>query len=94
MAKRTNAGAPVEHDPNPGLHELIGHTVTLICAVYIYAGKLVAVGPSAVKLEEGELVYETGPWDKKTWADAQRLPFKHTYVSTGMIESYGVRETP
>lgn len=75
-----------------GLEELIGQTVTIICAVYIYTGKLVAIGPQAVKLEDGHIVYETGEWSRRSWADAQRLPFKHTYIAISMIESYGVKE--
>ncbi len=77
-----------------GFAELIGKTVVAICAVYIYTGKLVAVGPTAIKLEDGYLVYETGDWSAKKWSDAQRLPFAHTYVSLSMIEAYGRKETP
>ena len=77
-----------------GFGELIGKTVVAICAAYIYTGKLVAVGPTAIKLEDGYLVYETGDWSAEKWSDAQRLPFAYTYVSLGMIEAYGRKETP
>ncbi len=75
-----------------GFAELIGKTVVAICAVYIYTGKLVAVGPTAIKLTDGYLIYETGEWSATKWADAQRLPFTHTYVSLSMIESFGAKE--
>jgi hypothetical protein len=75
-----------------GFAELLGREVVVICAVYIYTGKLAAVGLDAIKLEQGHIVYETGDWKNKTWTDAQRLPFEYTYVAKCMIESFGARE--
>ena len=50
-----------------GLKGLIGEKVTLLCANYFYAGKLVGVNDSYVKLENASIVYETGAWDTKTY---------------------------
>ena len=72
-----------------GLDALMGKTVTIFCAVYIYTGKLVGVNDKCVKLEAPSIVYETGPLTDKNWADAQALPNQYWYVSTGMIESFG-----
>ena len=72
-----------------GLESLLGKTVTIFCAVYIYTGKLVGVNDKCVKLEGPSIVYETGPFENKDWADAQKLPHQFWYVSTPMIESFG-----
>jgi hypothetical protein len=71
-----------------GLESLLGEQVLIICAVYIYSGKLVGVNQTCIKLEDASIVYETGEWGKKGYTDAQKLPNKYHYVSTGMIESF------
>lgn len=73
-----------------GLIGLMGQTVTLFGAVYIYTGKLVGVNDTFVKLEDASIVYETGPFGEKAWKDAQKLPNKFWYVKTDMIESFGI----
>ena len=72
-----------------GLISLLGETVTLFCAVYIYTGKLVGVNDTCVLLEDAKIVYETGAFHEKNWKDAQALPNKW-YVQTSMIESFGI----
>lgn len=72
-----------------GLVKLLGEKVTLFCANYIYAGKLVGVNDTCVLLEDASIVYETGPLDTKTFKDAQKLPGAW-YVQTGAIESFGI----
>ena len=73
-----------------GLVALLGEQVVIICACYIYSGKLVGVNDTCVKLEDAKMVYETGTWTDKAWKDAQSLGSKYHYVQTGMIESFGV----
>ena len=73
-----------------GLESLLGETVTLMCANHIYAGKLICVGKEDILLENPYIVYETGPWDKPGWTDAQKLPSDTLYVRIAFIESYGV----
>ena len=72
-----------------GLESLIGKRVTFFCAVYIYTGDLVGVNNTCVKLENPAIVYETGPFNTKSWKDAQNLP-NEMYLQTAMIESFGV----
>jgi hypothetical protein len=72
-----------------GLVGLMGQNVTLFCANYIYAGKLVGVNDTFVKLEEAKIVYETGELTSKAWKDAQALP-GDWYVQTAAIESFGI----
>ena len=74
---------------NEGLVALLGQTVTLFCGVYIYAGKLVGVNDTCVKLENAHVVYETGPFGTGEYKDAQKLPGAW-YVTTQSIESFGV----
>jgi hypothetical protein len=74
---------------NEGLNSLLGETITLFCAIYIYTGKLVGVSSTYVKLENPKIVYETGAFDNKQWKDAQALP-NEMYIMTGMVESFGI----
>ena len=62
----------VEIDAKEGLESLIGEEVLLMCANYFYAGKLVGVNRTVVKLTLARVVYDTGAWDKKQWSDAQK----------------------
>lgn len=73
-----------------GLESLIGEVITLFCCRYIYTGKLTGVSDDCVELSDPSIVYETGPFDKKGWQDAQRLPHKTWFVSRESIESFGV----
>ena len=72
-----------------GLVALMSEKVLLICMNYFYAGKLVGVNDEFVLLEDAQLVYESGPWDKTTWQDAQKLPNGVWYIKTTAIESFG-----
>jgi hypothetical protein len=51
---------------------------------------LIGVNNTCVKLEDPKIIYETGAWDKKDWADAQSLNTQYLYVQTSAIESFGV----
>jgi hypothetical protein len=79
----------VQEVENEGLVGLLGEEVTVFCANYIYAGKLVGVNESYIKLTGAKIVYETGELTTKTWKDAQALP-KDWYIQTGAIESFGL----
>lgn len=79
----------VEEVDGEGLLGLMGERVTLFCMSYIYTGKLVGVNDKFCKLEDAKVVYETGPFDKKDWTDAQSLP-NDWYVQLSSVESYGV----
>ncbi len=71
-----------------GLMSFLGQTVTLFCMNYIYTGKLVGVNDTCVKLDGAKLVFDTGAFNTKSWADAQALPGVW-YVQTSAIESFG-----
>ena len=72
-----------------GFLALLGETITVFCAVYIYTGKLVGVNDTCIKLEKPKIVYETGAFTEKMWKDAQALP-NELYIMQGMIESFSI----
>ena len=72
-----------------GLLTLLGKTITLFCANYIYTGKLVGVNDTCVKLSSAKVVFETGDFNDKNWKDAQPLP-NDLYVQLGLIESFTI----
>jgi hypothetical protein len=75
-----------------GFDGLLGETVTIFCAIYIYTGKLVGVNTEFILLENPSIVYETGPFTDNKWKDAQALP-NNLYIQKGMIESFGIVKT-
>jgi hypothetical protein len=72
-----------------GLISLLGKTVTLFCANYIYTGKLEGVNVTCVKLSSPKIVYETGAFTDKDWKDAQSLP-NDLYIQLGLVESFTI----
>jgi hypothetical protein len=70
-----------------GLVALTGKRVMLFCMNYIYTGTLTGVNQTCVLLEDASIVYETGPFDKATFGDAQKLPHQ-LYVQASAIESF------
>lgn len=72
-----------------GLIGLMGEEITIYGLNYIYAGKLIGVNDTYVKLEGAKIVYETGAFDEKNWKDAQPLP-NDWYVMLSAIESFGI----
>ena len=78
----------IEIDAREGLESLLGERVILLCLNYFYAGKLVGVNRTCVKLEDAFVVYETGEWGLPNFKDAQPIKRKALYVRTGCIESF------
>jgi hypothetical protein len=79
----------VEEVAGEGLIGLMGENVELYCMNYIYAGKLIGVNDTCVKLENGHIVYSTGAFTDKKYTDAQKRS-DELYVSTAAIESFSV----
>lgn len=77
----------VEEVSGEGLEKFLGERITLFCANYIYTGKLMGVNDTCVLLEEGGIVYETGPFKEKSWKDMQGLNGAW-YVMIQSIESF------
>jgi hypothetical protein len=70
-----------------GLLSLLGERVLLMCANYFYEGILEGVDEEDALLADAGIVYETGKWSEKNWADRQSLPNEH-FVRLQSIESY------
>jgi hypothetical protein len=79
----------VEQVEKEGLESLLGKEVTFFCVNYIYAGKLVGVNSTCVKLENPKIVYETGAFTETNWKDAQKLPKQYFYIMLSAVESFG-----
>ncbi len=79
----------IEEVENEGLMALMGKTVTLFCVNYIYAGKLVGINKSCIKLENAHIVYETGAFSAHSFKDAQKVG-NEFYIQLQAIESFGL----
>jgi hypothetical protein len=79
----------VEEVAGEGFLALMGQTVTVFCMNYIYAGTLVGVNDTFIKLENGHIVYETGEFTSKKFKDAQKVS-QELYIQLNSIESYAV----
>jgi hypothetical protein len=72
-----------------GFLALIGKNVEVFCGIYIYAGKLVGVNTTCIKLENPHIVYETGGFLDKKYKDAQPMGRQFQYIAVGFVESFG-----
>lgn len=79
----------IQEVANEGFESLIGKNVEIFCGIYIYAGKLVGVNNTCVKLSNPHIVYETGKFDDKKYKHAEHLSKEHHYISTQFVESFG-----
>lgn len=70
-----------------GLMALLGQRVVVFCMNYIYTGTLTGVNTHDILLEGAAIVYDTGAFDSKKFADAQKVSFP-LYIRTNSIESY------
>ena len=74
--------------PNEGLISLIDQEVLIMCFNYFYAGKLIGVNDTVIKLENAHVVYETGAFTDKKYKDAQKIADEY-YIQLSAIESFG-----
>lgn len=79
----------IETTEASGLESLLGKNVLLLCMNYFYTGKLVGVNETFVELESPSIVYDTGPWADKSYANVQRLHVNTFFVCRNTIESFG-----
>ena len=75
---------------NEGLESFLGKRVLIMTAGYFYEGILIGVNQTCIKLEDVGIVYSTGAWSDKEYADLQKLHQKTWYVNLGLIESFGL----
>ena len=74
--------------PEEGFLALLGQQVEIRCNVYIYAGILVGVNDTCVKLDRMAIVYETGAHTDARYNVAQIVGDGQS-VPLGLIESFG-----
>ena len=72
-----------------GLESLLGERVLLLSMNYFYEGVLAGVNTDCVRLDDPHIVYETGKWNEKSYADRQKLHCPALYVRTNSIEAFG-----
>lgn len=72
-----------------GFDALLGKHILVFCVNYIYAGELVGVNESFIKIRGAKIVYETGPFSDKNYKDAQSLPCEDWYIQRASVESFG-----
>ena len=72
-----------------GLLSLLGKNIEVTSGNYIYAGKLVGVNLTCIKLANPHCVYETGPFSDKKYKDAQHMGREFHYLQCGFIEGFG-----
>lgn len=72
-----------------GYEALLGERVTFYCGIYIYCGKVAAIADQFIRLEDAEIVYNTGPHDTPVWEDAKPMPHDWN-VQIAAIESFGI----
>ena len=77
----------VQEVEGEGLIALLGEKVILFCMNYFYAGTLVGVNTDCVLLEDGGIVYETGPFSDKSWKDIQKISGP-LYIRIASIEAF------
>lgn len=77
----------VQEVDGEGLMSLLGELVIIFAHNYFYSGKLMGVNDKDILLENGCIVYETGPFSDKNWKDAQKVADK-LYIRIDSIESY------
>jgi len=73
---------------NEGLISLLDQEVLIMCFNYFYAGVLVGVNDSYIKLSNCHIVYETGAFNDKKYKDAQKIADEY-YIQLSAIESFG-----
>ena len=79
----------VKETENEGLLALMGQNIIVFGTQYYYAGKLVGVNATCIKLTNACKVYETGPLVGKSWKTSEALP-NDTYVMLHAIEAFTV----
>ena len=72
---------------NEGLIACLDQEVFIMCFNYFYAGVLVGVNDTYVKLANCHVVYETGAFSDKKYKHAQKIGDEH-YIQISAIESF------
>ena len=77
----------VETVEGEGLSKFLGERIEVWCMNYIYTGKLTGINDTCILLTDASVVYETGKFDAKGYADAQPTG-RDVYIMIAAIESF------
>lgn len=75
-----------------GLEALLNKEVLIMCFNYFYAGILIGVNDTFIKLKNCHIVYETGAFPEPKYKDAQKIAEEY-YIQISAIESFGQSKT-
>ena len=73
---------------NEGFASLLGKNVEIQTGIYIYAGKLVGVNDTCIKLDNAHTVFETGEFKNKKYKDAQLRSNPVLYIQCANIIAF------
>ncbi len=79
---------PVFETTGEGSYDsLLGKYCYIRCCNYAYSGTVSAVNGVVLEISNPEIVYETGTWSAKKWANAEKLPTNVLKLSFASIEA-------
>lgn len=73
---------------NEGFTSLLGKNVEIQTGLFIYAGKLVSVNDTCIKLDDAHTVFETGEFKSKKYKDAQLRSNPVLYIQCANIIAF------
>lgn len=85
--KRNAMKLLVKETDQEGLLALMGKKITFYCVNYIYSGKLVGVNTDVIKLDDAEIVYETGAHSDKSWSNSESF-HNPVYIRLSAVEMF------
>jgi hypothetical protein len=71
-----------------GFLALIGKNVEIQTGLFIYAGKLIGVNSTCVKLDNAHTVFDTGDFKNKKYSDAQARENPILYVQLAGVFAF------
>lgn len=78
----------VEEVENEGLMVFLGQRIFIVAQSYFYTGKLTGVNSTCVLLEDARFVLESGSFEEKGLANAEKIPGGKLYVQCSSIEAF------
>lgn len=73
---------------NEGLESFLGKRIFIVAQSYFYAGTLTGINTSCVLLEDALFILESGDFQKKGYANAEKIPGGKLYVQKSSIECF------
>jgi hypothetical protein len=71
-----------------GLEAFLNKRIFIVCRSYFYAGTLTGINSDCILLEDARFVLESGSFEGKGFANAEKVKGGKIYVSKNSIESF------